>query len=93
MEEKEILEVDIEDLKNACNNIIQAMNNLKDILDGLDEEYAQLEQILDSINDLIGQKENELERLQEIEESPDYKREQFLNEMSDKIYEDSLNED
>lgn len=93
MEEKEMLEVDIEDLKNACNNIIQAMNNLKDILDGLDEEYVQLEQILDSINDLIGQKENRLERLQEIEEEPDTKYQQYLAEMSDKIYEDSLNED
>lgn len=92
MEEKETLEVDIEDLNNAYDKIAQAMKDIIE-LDELDEEYAQLEQILDKIKEIRMDKESRLERLQEIEEEPDTKYQQYLAEMSDKIYEDSLNED
>lgn len=66
MEEKEILEVDIEDLKNAYDNIVLAMNDIKAV-DNLDEEYAQLESIANSIENLRIKKEVRLEYLQEYE--------------------------
>lgn len=92
MEEKEIIEISIEDLNNAYDKIVQAMKDIIE-LDELDEEYSQLEQILDKIKEVRMNKESKLEKLQEIEEDPDTKYQQFLAEMSDKIYEDSLNED
>ena len=45
MSEIEILEIELKDLKNAIDNIISAINNIKDV-DGLDEEYKQLNTML-----------------------------------------------
>lgn len=65
MDEKEMLEVDIGDLKNAYNRIQEALNDLKDV-DGLDEQYNELHSIAEDINDLRIEKECELERMEEI---------------------------
>ena len=65
MDEKEMLEVDIGDLKNAYNRIQEALNDLKDV-DGLDEQYNELHSIAEDINDLRIENENKLERLEEI---------------------------
>mgnify|MGYP003290536485 CR=1 FL=1 len=45
MSEIEILEIELNNLKNGINNIVNAMNNINDI-DELDEEYKQLDIIL-----------------------------------------------
>lgn len=65
MDEKEMLEVDIGDLKNAYNRIQEALNDLKDV-DGLDEQYNELHSIAEDINDKRIENENKLERLEEI---------------------------
>lgn len=65
MDEKEMLEVDIENLKDAYNRIQEALNDLKDV-DGLDEQYNQLHYIAEDINDKRIENENKLERLEEI---------------------------
>lgn len=65
MNEKEMLEVDIENLKDAYNRIQEALNDLKDV-DGLDEQYNELHSIAEDINDLRIENENKLERLEEI---------------------------
>ena len=65
MDEKEMLEVDIENLKDAYNRIQEVLNDLKDV-DGLDEQYNQLHCIAEDINDKRIENENKLERLEEI---------------------------
>lgn len=65
MDEKELLEVDIENLKDAYKRIQEALNDLKDV-DGLDEQYNELHSIAEDINDLRIQNESKLERLGEI---------------------------
>ena len=65
MEEKEILEIDIGDLKHAYEKMQEVLNDLKDV-DGLDEEYQQLNEIAETINDLRIDKEVKLERLEEL---------------------------
>lgn len=65
MEEKEYLEIDIENLKDAYKRIQEVLNDLKDV-DGLDEQYNQLHYIAEDINDERINKENKLERLEEI---------------------------
>lgn len=65
MDEKEMLEIDIGDLKNAYKRIQEALNDLKDV-DGLDEQYNELHSIAEDINDLRIEKESKLERLEEI---------------------------
>ena len=65
MNEKEMLEVDIENLKDAYNRIQEALNDLKDV-DGLDEQYNELHSIAEDINDKRIENENKLERMEEI---------------------------
>lgn len=65
MDEKEMLEVDIENLKDAYKRIQEALNDLKDV-DGLDEQYNELHSIAEDINNLRIQNESKLERLEEI---------------------------
>ncbi len=65
MDEKELLEVDIENLKDAYKRIQEALNDLKDV-DGLDEQYNELHSIAEDINDLRIKNESKLERLGEI---------------------------
>lgn len=65
MNEKEMLEIDIVDLRNAYKRIQEALNDLKDV-DGLDEQYNELHSIAEDINDLRIEKESKLERLEEI---------------------------
>ena len=65
MDEKELLESDIENLKDAYNRIQEALNDLKDIEEFDDEQYRQLHFIAEDINDLRIDKEIELERLEE----------------------------
>lgn len=64
MDEKEMLEIDIEDLKHAYSKLQEVLNDLKDV-DGLDEQYNELHYIAEDINDLRIHKECKLERLEE----------------------------
>ena len=65
MEEQEILEIDIGDLRHAYEKIQEVLNDLKDV-DGLDEDYIELNEIAERINDLRIDKEVKLERLEEL---------------------------
>lgn len=80
--ELEQIEVDLEDLKNAYNDVISAMNNLKDI-EGLDEEYKQLDVILGILDDKRIDLEEKYERL----EDEAYYKENELQWKSEKINE------
>lgn len=66
MDEKEILEIDIGDLRHAYDKMQEVLNDLKDV-DGLDDEYEQLNYIAEEINDFRIAKEVKLERLEELE--------------------------
>lgn len=65
MEEKEMLEIDIDNLKDAYNRIQEALNDLKDVENYSDEQYEELGYLAEDINDLRIEKENKLERLEE----------------------------
>lgn len=65
MDEKEMLEADIENLKDAYKRIQEALNDLKDVEDFSDEEYRQLHFIAEDITDLRIDKECKLERMEE----------------------------
>lgn len=60
----EQIQIDITDLKEAYNNLIQALNNLKDV-EGIDEEYKQLDIITEAIDNKRISLEAELENLEE----------------------------
>ena len=64
MSEIEILEIELKDLKNAIDNIISAINNIKDV-DGLDEEYKQLNTMLVNFDEKRENIELEIENLEE----------------------------
>lgn len=66
MEEQEILEIDIGDLKHAYEKMQEVLNDLKDV-DGLDDDYIELNEISERINDLRIDKEVRLEILEERE--------------------------
>lgn len=65
MSDKELLEIDIENKKNAYEKIQEALNDLKDVC-GLDEEYEELYSIAEEINDSRIYDEARLERMEEI---------------------------
>lgn len=65
MEEQEILEIEIGDLKHAYEKMQEVLNDLKDV-DGLDDDYIELNEIAERINDLRIDKEVKLERLEEL---------------------------
>jgi hypothetical protein len=65
MEEQEILEIDIGDLRHAYQKMQEVLNDLKDV-DGLDDDYIELNEIAERINDLRIDKEVKLERLEEL---------------------------
>lgn len=65
MEEQEILEIEIGDLRHAYEKMQEVLNDLKDV-DGLDEDYIELNEIAERINDLRIDKEVKLERLEEL---------------------------
>jgi len=60
----ENIKIDIQDLKNAYDNILKAINDLSEV-DGLDEEYKQLDLIAQTIDDKRIELEAELENLEE----------------------------
>ena len=64
MSEIEILEIELKDLKNAIDNIISAINNIKDV-DGFDEEYKQLNTMLVNFDEKRENIELEIENLEE----------------------------
>lgn len=66
MDEKEMIEVDIENLKDAYKRLKETLNDLNDVEDFSDEQYQLLHSIAEDINDLRIEKENKLERLEEI---------------------------
>ena len=65
MEEQEILEIEIGDLRHAYEKMQEVLNDLKDV-DGLDEDYIELNEIAERINDLRIDKEVRLEILEEV---------------------------
>ena len=65
MGKKEMLEIDIENLKDAYNRIQEALNDLKDVENYSDSQYEELGYLAEDINDLRIEKENKLERLEE----------------------------
>lgn len=65
MEEQEILEIDIGDLRHAYEKMQEVLNDLKDV-DGLDEDYIELNEIAERINDLRIDKEVKLEKLEDL---------------------------
>ena len=65
MEEQEILEIEIGDLRHAYEKMQEVLNDLKDV-DGLDDDYIELNEIAERINDLRIDKEVKLERLEEL---------------------------
>lgn len=65
MNEKEMLEIDIQNLKDAYNRIQEALNDLKDVENYSDEQYEELNYLAEDINDLRIEKECKLERLEE----------------------------
>ena len=64
MSEIKILEIELKDLKNAIDNIISAINNIKDV-DGLDEQYKQLNTMLVNFDEKRENIELEIENLEE----------------------------
>lgn len=64
MEDMEVLQVQIKDLENAYTNIIEAMNNIKDV-DGLDKEYSNLDIMAQKIDERKLELETELKNLEE----------------------------
>lgn len=66
MDEKEMIEVDIENLKDAYKRLKETLNDLNDVEGFSDEQYQLLHSIAEDINDLRIEKENKLERLEEI---------------------------
>lgn len=66
MDEKEMLEIDIENLKDAHNRIQEALNDLRDVEGFTEEQYHQLFYIAEDINDLRINKEVKLEKMEEI---------------------------
>lgn len=66
MDEKEMLEIDIGDLRNAYEKLQEALNDLREVEDFSEEQYHQLFDIAEDINDLRIEKESKLERLEEI---------------------------
>ena len=66
MDEKEMIELDIENLKDAYKRLKETLNDLNDVEDFSDEQYQLLHSIAEDINDLRIEKENKLERLEEI---------------------------
>ena len=67
MDDKDMLEIDIDDIKNAYNKLQEAMNDLEDV-DGLDEKIIQdINTLAEMINDLRIEKESKLERIADEE--------------------------
>ena len=60
----EEVKVNIQNIKDAYDNIIQAMNNISEV-DGLDEEYKMLDTIAQTIDDKRIELELELKNLEE----------------------------
>lgn len=80
----ENLKIEIQDVKNAYENVISAMNNISDV-DGLDEIYSYL----DTIAHLIDDKRIDLEHdLENSEEEAMYKEnaEQWKKEQKEQEY-------
>lgn len=66
MDERDLLEIDIENLKDAYKRLQEALNDLKAIDEFEDDKYNDLFYIAEDINDLRIKKESKLERLEEI---------------------------
>lgn len=60
MDEKEMIEVDIENLKDAYKRLKETLNDLKDVEDFSDEQYQLLHSIAEDINDLRIEKEKQI---------------------------------
>ena len=66
MDERDLLEIDIENLNDAYKRLQEALNDLKAIDEFEDDKYNDLFYIAEDINDLRIKKESKLERLEEI---------------------------
>lgn len=65
MSDREMLEIDIRNKKNAYEKIQEALELLKDVV-GLDIEYQSLHNLAEDINDNRISDEARLERMEEI---------------------------
>ena len=61
-------EVDLQDLKNASDDLERAMHNISGI-EGLEDEYRQLEVLIDIVEDKIGDTELKIRDLEEEKEA------------------------
>lgn len=83
--EKEELEVDIQNIKDAINKLVQAMNDIGDI-DGTDEQYQDLERIYDELDNERINLELALEQIEE-DNGFEENKEQWKKEKEEQVEE------
>lgn len=74
MEELEILQVDIQNLKNGYKNIMRGIYDIKDV-EGIDEVYKKIDLALQEIDELRLDKESEEESKKEELEAEEHAEE------------------
>ena len=84
MEEIEDLEVQLQDLKDAYDNLVSALNDLQDV-EGLDEQFRELDRIIQDVDDQRIELEERLENLEE-EAYMQENKEQWKKEQRDQDY-------
>lgn len=84
MEEIEDLEVQLQDVKDAYDNLVSALNDLQDV-EGLDEQFRELDRIIQDVDDQRIELEERLENLEE-EAYMQENKEQWKKEQRDQDY-------
>lgn len=84
MEEIEDLEVQLQDVKDAYDNLVSALNDLQDV-EGLDEQFRELDRIIQDVDNQRIELEEKLENLEE-EAYMQENKEQWKKEQRDQDY-------
>ena len=84
MEEIEDLEVQLQDVRDAYDNLVSALNDLQDV-EGLDEQFRELDRIIQDVDDQRIELEERLENLEE-EAYMQENKEQWKKEQRDQDY-------
>lgn len=84
MEEIEDLEVQLQDVKDAYDNLVSALNDLQDV-EGLDEQFRELDRIIQDVDEQRIELEERLENLEE-EAYMQENKEQWKKEQRDQDY-------
>ena len=84
MEEIEDLEVQLQDVKDAYDNLVSALNDLQDV-EGLDEQFRELDRIIQDVDNQRIELEERLENLEE-EAYMQENKEQWKKEQRDQDY-------